>query len=155
MGLELKLEISRFIQRQHSKKWNSKKMKILIFKGIIHSLSNLENTNIHIDISGNSRQLPNSAGNFTLFPKERGILPFSPKKGEFYPFPQRKGNFPLFPKERFYFNTLKPYYNNNIYTLICYNYNVSIAFYILKIKSYKADHAPKKYMIKLMKRRRE
>ena len=59
----------------------------------------------------------------------------------------------------------QPYYNNNIYTLICYNYNVSIAFYILKIKSYKGhasvsearklcDHAPTKYMIKVMKRRR-
>ena len=35
----------------------------------------------------------------------------------------------------------QPYYNNNIYTLICYNYNVSIAFYILKIKSYKVGHA--------------
>ena len=129
-------------------------MKIMNFKRNTHSLSNLDNTNIHIDISGNSRQLPNSAGNFTLFPKERGILPFSPKKGEFYPFPQTKKNFPLVPKERFYFNTLKPYYNNNIYTLICYNYNVSIAFYILKIKSYKAGHAPNKYMIKVMKRRR-
>ena len=35
----------------------------------------------------------------------------------------------------------QPYYNNNIYTLIYYNYNVSIAFYILKIKSYKVGHA--------------
>ena len=35
-----------------------------------------------------------------------------------------------------------------------FNYNVSIAFYILKIKSYKAGHAPNKYMIKVMKRRR-
>ena len=35
----------------------------------------------------------------------------------------------------------QPYYDYNIYTLICYNYNVSIAFYILKIKSYKVGHA--------------
>ena len=36
---------------------------------------------------------------------------------------------------------LEPYYDYTMYTLICYDYGVSIAFYIWKIKSYKEHHA--------------